>query len=163
SPSQARTAKPISSALTTPAGRRSSRPTPRRARSCASCSPGSSAVVLPPPAIPACGSFHPSSRTPSPSGAAIGVPANESHPRGLASAPLGRGKTSGRTVEGCDRGCSIPMYARLNLAYDRLLTGCGLLVGLALAALAVLISLDVLLRNLGLFSSGALLEVTEYT
>jgi TRAP-type C4-dicarboxylate transport system permease small subunit len=55
------------------------------------------------------------------------------------------------------------MYARLGLAYERLLTGCGFVVGLALVALAVLITLDVLLRNLGLFSSGALLEITEYT
>lgn len=54
------------------------------------------------------------------------------------------------------------MYARLNLAYDRLLAGCGFVVGLTLAVLAVLITLDVLLRNLGLFSSGALLEITEY-
>lgn len=54
------------------------------------------------------------------------------------------------------------MYARLSVAYERLLTGCGFAAGFTLAALAVLITLDVLLRNLGLFSSGALLEITEY-
>lgn len=54
------------------------------------------------------------------------------------------------------------MHAGLNTAYERLLTGCGLFAGATLALLAVLITLDVFLRNLGLFSSGALLEVTEY-
>jgi TRAP-type C4-dicarboxylate transport system permease small subunit len=54
------------------------------------------------------------------------------------------------------------MRARLNTAYGRLLTGCGLFAGVTLVVLAVLITLDVLLRNLGLFSSGALLEITEY-
>jgi TRAP-type C4-dicarboxylate transport system permease small subunit len=54
------------------------------------------------------------------------------------------------------------MRAGLNTAYERLLTGCGLFAGATLALLAVLITLDVFLRNLGLFSSGALLEITEY-
>jgi len=54
------------------------------------------------------------------------------------------------------------MRDRIGLAYERLLTGCGFLAGLTLVLIAVLISLDVLLRNLGLFSSGALLELTEY-
>lgn len=54
------------------------------------------------------------------------------------------------------------MPARIGLAYERLLRGCGFLAGATLVALAVLITLDVLLRNLGLFSSGALLEITEY-
>lgn len=50
----------------------------------------------------------------------------------------------------------------LNTAYERVLMGCGLFAGTTLVVLAVLISCDVLLRNLGLFSSGALLELTEY-
>ena len=54
------------------------------------------------------------------------------------------------------------MRARLYTAYERLLTGCGLFSGSTLVVLAVLITLDVFLRNLGLFSSGALLEITEY-
>jgi TRAP-type C4-dicarboxylate transport system permease small subunit len=54
------------------------------------------------------------------------------------------------------------MRAGLSTAYERLLTGCGLFAGVTLVVLAVLITLDVFLRNLGLFSSGALLEITEY-
>jgi TRAP-type C4-dicarboxylate transport system permease small subunit len=54
------------------------------------------------------------------------------------------------------------MSARLAVAYERLLTACGFVAGATLVALAVLITLDVLLRNLNLFSSGALLEITEY-
>ena len=54
------------------------------------------------------------------------------------------------------------MPSRIGLAYERLLTGCGFLAGATLVVLAVLITLDVLLRNLGLFSSGALVEITEY-
>jgi TRAP-type C4-dicarboxylate transport system permease small subunit len=54
------------------------------------------------------------------------------------------------------------MPARIGLAYERLLRACGFLAGATLVVLAVLITLDVLLRNLGLFSSGALLEITEY-
>lgn len=55
------------------------------------------------------------------------------------------------------------MRACISLAYERLLTGCGFVAGATLVALAVLITLDVLLRNLGVFSSGALLEITEYS
>lgn len=47
-------------------------------------------------------------------------------------------------------------------AYDGLLTACGFASGIIFVCLAILISLDVLLRNLGLFSSASLLEVTEY-
>ena len=54
------------------------------------------------------------------------------------------------------------MRGGLYTAYERLLTGCGLFAGATLTVLAVLITLDVFLRNLGLFSSGALLEITEY-
>jgi TRAP-type C4-dicarboxylate transport system permease small subunit len=54
------------------------------------------------------------------------------------------------------------MRVVLNTAYERLLMGCGLFAGATIAVLAVLITLDVFLRNLGLFSSGALLEITEY-
>jgi TRAP-type transport system small permease protein len=54
------------------------------------------------------------------------------------------------------------MRGRISLAYERLLTGCGFVVGLTIVIIAVLISLDVLLRNLELYSSGALLELTEY-
>lgn len=54
------------------------------------------------------------------------------------------------------------MRARIGLFYQRLLTSCGFLAGATFVVLAALISLDVVLRNLGLFSSGALLEVTEY-
>jgi TRAP-type C4-dicarboxylate transport system permease small subunit len=54
------------------------------------------------------------------------------------------------------------MRTRIVWAYERLLTACGFVAGATLAALALLITLDVLVRNLGLFSSGALLEITEY-
>lgn len=47
-------------------------------------------------------------------------------------------------------------------AYDLLLKACGLLAGGTFALLALAISLDVLLRNLGIFSAAALLEITEY-
>lgn len=54
------------------------------------------------------------------------------------------------------------MWGRINSAYELVLTGCGFIVGLTILVIAVLISLDVLLRNLDLYSSGALLELTEY-
>jgi len=54
------------------------------------------------------------------------------------------------------------MRGWISLAYERVLTACGFLVGLTIVIIAVLISLDVLLRNLELYSSGALLELTEY-
>ncbi len=54
------------------------------------------------------------------------------------------------------------MPSRIGLVYERLLTGCGFFAGATLVVLAVMITLDVLLRNLGLFSSAALLEITEY-
>ena len=54
------------------------------------------------------------------------------------------------------------MRGRINSAYELVLTGCGFIVGLTILVIAVLISLDVLLRNLDLYSSGALLELTEY-
>ncbi|OGA51306.1 MAG: hypothetical protein A3G25_20070 [Betaproteobacteria bacterium RIFCSPLOWO2_12_FULL_63_13] len=54
------------------------------------------------------------------------------------------------------------MRARISLAYQGLLAGCGFLAGATFAVLAALISLDVLLRNLGLFNSSELLEITEY-
>lgn len=54
------------------------------------------------------------------------------------------------------------MLARLAAAYDRVLTLTGLVCGAAFALLALLISLDVLLRNVGVYSSAWLLEVTEY-
>ena len=54
------------------------------------------------------------------------------------------------------------MRGRISLVYERLLAGCGFIVGLTIVIIAVLITLDVLLRNLDLYSSGALLELTEY-
>jgi len=54
------------------------------------------------------------------------------------------------------------MRGRISLAYELVLTGCGFVVGLTIVIIAVLISLDVLLRNLDLYNSGALLELTEY-
>jgi TRAP-type transport system small permease protein len=54
------------------------------------------------------------------------------------------------------------MRGRISLVYERLLTGCGFIVGFTIVIIAVLITLDVLLRNLDLYSSGALLELTEY-
>ena len=54
------------------------------------------------------------------------------------------------------------MRAWISLAYGRLLRSCGFVAGLTFVVLAFLIALDVVLRNLGLFSSGALLEITEY-
>jgi TRAP-type C4-dicarboxylate transport system permease small subunit len=54
------------------------------------------------------------------------------------------------------------MKARLAKGYMRLLEGCGLLAGLTIGALAVLISVDIVGRNLGLFNFPWLLEVSEY-
>ena len=47
-------------------------------------------------------------------------------------------------------------------SYRTLLTACGLLAGLAIAGLAFMITLDVILRNLGLTNFPWLLEVSEY-
>ncbi len=46
--------------------------------------------------------------------------------------------------------------------YGALLHACGLAAGLAIACLAVLITLDVVLRNLGVTNFPWLLEVSEY-
>jgi len=46
--------------------------------------------------------------------------------------------------------------------YRTLLTACGLLAGLAIAGLAFMITLDVVMRNLGLANFPWLLEVSEY-
>lgn len=46
--------------------------------------------------------------------------------------------------------------------YDRVLKGLGVFGGLVFGAMAVLVSLDVVLRNLGLVSFPWLLEVSEY-
>ena len=54
------------------------------------------------------------------------------------------------------------MSARLARAYARLLEACGLAAGLALGVLALLITLDVVARNLGLGHLGWLLETSEY-
>jgi TRAP-type transport system small permease protein len=54
------------------------------------------------------------------------------------------------------------MRGRISLVYERVLMGCGFIVGLTIVLIAVLVSLDVVLRNLDLYSSGALLELTEY-
>ena len=47
-------------------------------------------------------------------------------------------------------------------SYRTLLTACGLLAGLAIAGLAFMITLDVIMRNLGLTNFPWLLEVSEY-
>lgn len=54
------------------------------------------------------------------------------------------------------------MAGRLVAAYDRLLLGLGALAGLVIAAMAVLITLDVTLRNAGLANMPWLLELSEY-
>jgi TRAP-type C4-dicarboxylate transport system permease small subunit len=46
--------------------------------------------------------------------------------------------------------------------YAGVLTACGLFAGVAIGAMAVLISLDVVLRNLGIVNFPWLLEVSEY-
>lgn len=50
----------------------------------------------------------------------------------------------------------------ISRAYAGLLTGFGLLAGVAFAVVAVLVTLNVLLRNLGVTNFPWLLEVTEY-
>jgi TRAP-type C4-dicarboxylate transport system permease small subunit len=50
----------------------------------------------------------------------------------------------------------------ITTAYGAVLHACGLGAGLAIAALAVLITLDVVLRNLGVTNFPWLLEVSEY-
>ncbi|MDH3596376.1 MAG: TRAP transporter small permease [Rhodospirillales bacterium] len=57
-------------------------------------------------------------------------------------------------------GGSVPVTLRA--AYRQMLAGLGLLAGLAIAVLAVLITLDVVLRNLGVVNFPWLLEVSEY-
>ena len=47
-------------------------------------------------------------------------------------------------------------------AYRTLLHACGLSAGLAIAALAVMITADVILRNLGITNFPWLLEISEY-
>lgn len=47
-------------------------------------------------------------------------------------------------------------------AYASLLAGCGLLAGVAFAVIAVLVTLNVILRNLGVTNFPWLLEVSEY-
>jgi TRAP-type C4-dicarboxylate transport system permease small subunit len=47
-------------------------------------------------------------------------------------------------------------------AYDRLLLGLGALAGLVISAMAVLITLDVVLRNVGLANMPWLNELSEY-
>lgn len=54
------------------------------------------------------------------------------------------------------------MKATLGGAYGAMLHACGLAAGLAIAGLAVLITLDVILRNLGITNFPWLLEVSEY-
>ncbi len=54
------------------------------------------------------------------------------------------------------------MGAKLSRAYVLLLEACGLVAGLIIGALAVLISVDIGARNLGLFNFPWLLEVSEY-
>ncbi len=47
-------------------------------------------------------------------------------------------------------------------AYDRLLTACGYFAGLSIAALALLVTADVVMRNLGIGNLPWLTEVAEY-
>ena len=47
-------------------------------------------------------------------------------------------------------------------AYDRFLALCGLMAGLGFAVLALMISVDIVLRNLGILNFPWLLEVSEY-
>lgn len=54
------------------------------------------------------------------------------------------------------------MKATLGGAYGAMLHACGLAAGLAIAMLAVLITLDVILRNFGITNFPWLLEVSEY-
>ncbi len=48
------------------------------------------------------------------------------------------------------------------VAYGRLLDGFGLLAGAAIAVLAILITIDIVIRNLGIGNFPWLLEVAEY-
>jgi TRAP-type C4-dicarboxylate transport system permease small subunit len=50
----------------------------------------------------------------------------------------------------------------LVLVYDRALKGLGVLGGLVFGLMAIMISLDVLLRNMGIVSFPWLLELSEY-
>lgn len=50
----------------------------------------------------------------------------------------------------------------VGLFYERVLSACGLVAGLGLALLAVMISTDIVLRNLGILNFPWLLEVSEY-
>lgn len=54
------------------------------------------------------------------------------------------------------------MPGMLSRAHAALLKGCGLLAGAAFAVMAVLVTLNVMLRNLGLTNFPWLLEVSEY-
>lgn len=54
------------------------------------------------------------------------------------------------------------MSVAFKRAYDGLLKLFGLMAGLVFAVLSCAITADVILRNLGLFSSAALLELSEY-
>lgn len=47
--------------------------------------------------------------------------------------------------------------------YRRVLTACGMVAGSAIVAIAVLVSIDVAIRNLGVGNFPWLLEVAEYT
>jgi len=54
------------------------------------------------------------------------------------------------------------MPISLSRSYDRLLTLCGFVSGAIICVLAVMITADVVLRNLGVVSLPWLLEVSEY-
>ncbi len=54
------------------------------------------------------------------------------------------------------------MPRRIGAIYDGILFVCGLFAGFAIASMALLITLDVILRNLGLTNFPWLLEVSEY-
>ena len=54
------------------------------------------------------------------------------------------------------------MGAALAAAYGRILDGFGLLAGVVIALLALMISVDVVIRNLGIGNFPWLLEVAEY-
>ncbi len=50
----------------------------------------------------------------------------------------------------------------LKTGYDRFLGFCGLIAGISIAAVAVMVTLDVVLRNLGIGNFPWLIEVVEY-
>lgn len=54
------------------------------------------------------------------------------------------------------------MAGRLTAAYERLLMGLGAIAGLMVSTMAVLITADVVLRNIGIANMPWLLEVSEY-